>query len=371
MEQQLLFPIEISTLAERVNPEKRNQVQVILNQVFDGVSKIKAKIDSIVVSDENDFVGMEMARKARLAVRQIRLDAEKVFDGKRQEVQTLMLQYKTEDTLWLKAKQIMQAMTKEIEEIARYKEETRQRYEAKLREERIKMRTEQVHRFRPDIPVEDFANMSDESFEIWLKSIEKEHHEKLERERLEREREERLKREMQEKQKLYNERKAEISKYAFFTDVSKFKLSLDTTEEEYQNMITTCKKAKQEYEERQRKQAEELKAKLLAERERQERLKKEMEERQRKQQEELKAKLLAEKQKVEQELLKAKEAERQREQKIKEGNDFEKLNILIAQFEGIKYPEFESEAMKQTLVEVKRHVAAIFLLLNSRKNQLK
>jgi hypothetical protein len=55
----------------------------------------------------------------------------------------------------------------------------------------------------------------------------------------------------------------------------------------------------------------------------------------------------------------------------KRNQDFEKLTVLISQFEGIKYPEFESEAMKQTLVEVKRHVVAILLLLNSKKNQLK
>jgi hypothetical protein len=54
----------------------------------------------------------------------------------------------------------------------------------------------------------------------------------------------------------------------------------------------------------------------------------------------------------------------------KGNQDFEKLNDLVNQFESIEYPEFESWVMKQTLVEVKRHVATISLLLNSRKNQL-
>jgi hypothetical protein len=54
----------------------------------------------------------------------------------------------------------------------------------------------------------------------------------------------------------------------------------------------------------------------------------------------------------------------------KRNQDFEKLNDLIDQFESIEYPEFGSGVMQQTLVEVKRHVATISLILNTIKNQL-
>jgi hypothetical protein len=55
-----------------------------------------------------------------------------------------MLSYKTEDQLWLKAKQTMQILTKEIEENARWKEETRQRFEAEQKELKAEINEEVI-----------------------------------------------------------------------------------------------------------------------------------------------------------------------------------------------------------------------------------
>ncbi|MBK9258143.1 MAG: hypothetical protein IPM42_22110 [Saprospiraceae bacterium] len=95
---------------------------------------MRDQLDSIVVKDENDKVNMKLANTIRLGVRQVRLEAEKTFDAKRSEVQAQMLSFKTEDQLWLKSKQTMQLLTKEIEENARWKEETRERFEAEQKE---------------------------------------------------------------------------------------------------------------------------------------------------------------------------------------------------------------------------------------------
>jgi len=119
------LPEELAQIANGVSLEKRNEVQTVLNQVFQGVSKMRTQLDKIEVSDENDKVSMQMARTVRLAVREDRLNAEKTFDAKRSEVQQQMLSFKTEDQLWLKAKQTMQILTKEIEETAKWKEETK------------------------------------------------------------------------------------------------------------------------------------------------------------------------------------------------------------------------------------------------------
>ena len=115
MESKLIeLPIEVAKIADNVSVEKRNDVQIVLNSVFNGVSTMRDQLDSIVVSDVNDKTNMKLANTIRLGVRQIRLDAEKTFDAKRAEVQQEMLSYKTEDSLWLKAKQIMQILTKDI-----------------------------------------------------------------------------------------------------------------------------------------------------------------------------------------------------------------------------------------------------------------
>ena len=123
----MVMPQEVNEMAKRVSAEKRSEVQNVLNKVFTGVAKMREQLDSITVADENDWVNMKLSNTIRLGVRQVRLDSEKTFDAKRDEVQQLMSDFKTEDTLWLKSKQIMQILTKEIEETARWKEETAKR----------------------------------------------------------------------------------------------------------------------------------------------------------------------------------------------------------------------------------------------------
>jgi len=127
------LPAEVEQIAQNVSVEKRNEVQNVLNQVFSGVSKMREQLDSVVVENENDKTGMKLAKTVRLSVRDIRLDAERNFDAKRSEVQQKMIHFKTEDSLWLKAKQTMQILTKEIEEQARWKEETKERFDAECR----------------------------------------------------------------------------------------------------------------------------------------------------------------------------------------------------------------------------------------------
>ncbi|HRH83549.1 MAG TPA: hypothetical protein PK210_04865, partial [Bacteroidia bacterium] len=139
-----VLPEEVASIAKNVSVEKRNEVQSVLNQVFIGVSKMREQLDNVTVTDVNDKVNMKLANTIRLGVRQVRLDAEKTFDAKRSEVQAQMLSFKTEDQLWLKAKQTMQILTKEIEENARWKEETKERYDAEQRELKIRQRMVKV-----------------------------------------------------------------------------------------------------------------------------------------------------------------------------------------------------------------------------------
>jgi len=177
-----VLPAEVAQIAENVSIEKRNEVQTVLNHVFNGVSKMREQLNSVAVVDENDKVNMKLANTIRLGVRQVRLDAEKTFDEKRSEVQKQMLSYKTEDQLWLKAKQTMQILTKEIEELARWKEDTKQRFEAEQKELKTQQRMLQVSKFSPELLRSEFENMGDESFTLFLAGLEKQQNDKFEAE---------------------------------------------------------------------------------------------------------------------------------------------------------------------------------------------
>ena len=160
----LVLPSEVAEIAKNVSVEKRNEVQTVLNHVFNGVAKMREQLDGVTVADANDKVNMKLANTIRLGVRQVRLEAEKTFDAKRAEVQQQMLSYKTEDSLWLKAKQTMQILTKEIEENARWKEETKERFEAEQKELKVQQRMLKVAKVAPEMARTEFESMSDETF---------------------------------------------------------------------------------------------------------------------------------------------------------------------------------------------------------------
>lgn len=186
--QVMVLPQEVVEMAKNVSAEKRNEVQNVLNKVFDGVAKMREQLDSITVVDENDKVNMKLSNTIRLGVRQVRLDSEKTFDAKRDEVQQQMSSFKTEDALWLKSKQVMQILTKEIEENARWKEETSQRFEAEKKELKIQERTLLIAKFNLEISRNEFESMSDEMFNSFVFGLEKQEQDRVDAELKEKER---------------------------------------------------------------------------------------------------------------------------------------------------------------------------------------
>lgn len=277
MENQLIevLPAEVAQIAQNVSVEKRNEVQSVLNHVFNGVSKMREQLETVVVQDENDKTNMKLANTIRLGVRQVRLDAEKTFDAKRAEVQAQMLSYKTEDQLWLKAKQTMQILTKEIEENARWKEETRQRFEAEQKELKVQHRMVQVAKFAPELQRAEFENMSDESFSLFVAGIEKQYNDRIETERKaeeERIAKEKAEAEERERIRIENERlkaEAEAKERQLAEERAKQDAILKA-EREAKEKLEAELKAKAEAEQKSRKEAEakaaaELKAKQDAE----------------------------------------------------------------------------------------------------------
>ena len=238
MENQLLLPQEVAQIAEGVSVEKRTEVEAVLAHVFNGVQKMRDQLDVVVVADENDKVSMKLANTIRLAVRQTRLNAEKKFDAKRAEVQQQMLSYKTEDKLWLRAKQIMQDLTKEIEETAKWKEETAKRFEAEQCELKTQNRMLQVSKFAPEITRPEFEYMSDETFSSFVLTLEKTYNDRIEAERKAEEKriadekkaeEERIAREAA--QKLHEKRKNQILPYWNFIPLGQRSMDFSTLSE--------------------------------------------------------------------------------------------------------------------------------------------
>lgn len=322
-----MLPVEVEEIAKNVSVEKKNEVQTVLNQVFDGVSKMREQLDTVNVVDPEDKVNMKLANTIRLGVRQVRLNAEKIFDKKREEVQQQMLSYKTEDQLWLKAKQTMQILTKEIEEQARWKEETKQRYEAEQRELKVQQRIVQVSKFAPEMSRSEFEHMSDDGFSLFLSGIEKQYNDRIETERkLEEERIAKEKAEAEERERIRQEnerlkKEAEAKEKALEIERQKVAAERKAAEE----------KAKKEREESERILLEERKAaqeKLRIEQEKARKLALEIETKNKAEQDA--------KEKAEREAKEKAEAEKARIESELNKGDSAKLNDLVNDLEVLK-----------------------------------
>lgn len=335
MENKLIevLPAEVAQIAQNVSLEKRNEVQSVLNHVFNRVSKMREQLETVIVADENDKTNMKLANTIRLGVRQVRIDAEKTFDAKRAEVQAQMLSYKTEDQLWLKAKQTMQILTKEIEENARWKEETRQRFETEQKELKVQQRMVQVAKFAPELQRAEFENMSDESFNLFVAGIEKQYNDKIEAER------------KAEEERIAKEKAEAEEKERVRIENERLKAEAEAKEKQLSEERAKAEAERKALEEKARKEKAAADAKLKAEREAKEKL-----------EAELKAKTEAEaKAKIEAEAKAAAElkAKQDAEKKAKAAPDKAKLNDFAKMLDELPLPELKSEEAKKVLTDAK------------------
>lgn len=357
----MVLPAEVAQIAENVSVEKRNEVQTVLNHVFNGVAKMREQLDSVAVVDENDKVNMKLANTIRLGVRQVRLDAEKTFDAKRAEVQAQMLSYKTEDQLWLKAKQTMQILTKEIEETARWKEETRERFEAEQKELKTQQRMVKVAKVAPEIARSEFENMSDETFEIFFSGIEKAYNDRIEAERKaeeERIAKEKAEAEERERIRIENERlkiEAEAKEKQLAAERAKAEADRKAIEE----------KARKEREEADRKlKAEQEAARIASEKAAAERAKLEAELKAKKDAEE-KARKEAEAKEIAEQ--KAKEAA---EKKAQSAPDKTKLSEFVKQIEAMQMPVVKSDEAKRIIADAEKLLKKVCVFINEKAELL-
>lgn len=344
------LPAEVATIAQNVSAEKRTEVQNVLNHIFNGVTKMREQLDNVTVSDPNDKVNMKLANTIRLGVRQARLDAEKTFDAKRAEVQSQMLSYKTEDALWLKAKQTMQILTKEIEETARWKEETKERFDAEQKELKTQQRIVRVSKVAPELSRSEFENMSDETFEIFYAGIEKSYNDKIEAEKqaeADRIAKEKAEAEERERIRVENER-----------------LKKEAEEKEKQLAAERAKAQKERDEAAAKLKEEQDAARIAAEKAAVEKAKLEAE---------LKAKADAEekaRKNAEEKAIAEQKAKEAAEKKAANAPDKSKLIALSETISSISMPELKGEEAQKILGDVKTLLSKVSTFINEKANTL-
>ena len=354
MENKLVkLPAEVEQLAQGVTVEKRNEVQSVLNHVFNGVSSMRDQLDAVAVKDENDTASMKVANTIRLNVRRVRLDAEKTFDAKRAEVQAQMISFKTEDALWLKAKQTMQILTKEIEDTAKWKEDTKARIEAERQELKIAQRLQQMQSIRPECQRSDVESLSDEMFATLLNAakIEQqkqiEEQQKAEAERIERER----------KEKLFADRRAKTIRLVNFIENYEQVQFGDLSEDDFMQIVNAAIEKRTAHEAEQariKKDLDEKEAALQAERKKREaeaaeaaRKQKEIEDAAKKAQVEADKKAAAEKKKADEEAAALREKIAEQERAEKQRKEAEEAAKKKAAEEEAARQKAEAEAAKK------------------------
>jgi hypothetical protein len=235
MNQLVELPVDLSSLALKVGDNKREEVVTVLNQIFAGTDDWEKQVDNIVIESVEDTPNIQKADLARKNAKNARINAEKIFDSKREAVQMLKAEFDVEDKLWLKAKQIMQLKFKCIEEKAEYKANFAKRYFAEQKEIVTQKRIAQVALYA-EVNRMDFQDMSDEAFETFLFGLKATHDAKVEQARILAEQEALRQKQMEEErelQRIENERlKAEAEQREWNLKVEREKAKAEAEERE-------------------------------------------------------------------------------------------------------------------------------------------
>ena len=167
-----LIPVELNQIIVQQSSARQEEVLGVLTTIFTSANDWSDKIENITIRDEFDKMAMTMAGTARKTIKEARLNAEKLFDSKRGEVQSRMADDKLEDTLWLKSKQMMVATLKNLEEKAAEKENFAKNLEAERKRILGEERARETAEFLDGEIIEvDLANMPESVYDIFLKGL--------------------------------------------------------------------------------------------------------------------------------------------------------------------------------------------------------
>lgn len=300
-------------------PELVNDLQINFNPLFAKAQEWKNKAESINVVDINDKEGMKAAREARLELKNIRVNADKIRSKLKEES---LLKGKAIDGMYNIIKFLIVPIENHLEEQEKFAELQEEKRLNELTEKRIS----ELSKYVEDVSIFNVRTMTDEAYNALLES----------------------------QKKLFEVKQEELKK------IELERIAKEKAEKEEQERIRLeNEKLKKEAEERERKIAEERK--IQEEKEAKEKAEREAKEK--KEREEFEAKLKKEreeKEKLEAEIRAKKDAEikAQKEEEIRlrkqqTAPDKDKLRKLAADLLAMEYPELQSEDGKKIVAGVK------------------
>jgi hypothetical protein len=167
----LNVPEEISELSLTVSEVKRTEVISVISDIFKGTENWAEQISKIKVTSETDTLNIELAITARKNIKKARLEAEKIFNAKRSEVQAKMIDYKAEDQLWAKSKQIMQIKFKYLEELMEHEETFLVRIAQEKRATRTAERMATILKYTDTMTEEQIRDLDDSVFGAMIEGL--------------------------------------------------------------------------------------------------------------------------------------------------------------------------------------------------------
>jgi hypothetical protein len=189
---------------------KRNDIAQSLGMFFDKASEWNQTINSIVITDPSETGKMKMAKEGRLTLKNMRLDAQKVVDSKRQAVKNRMADDVLEDKLLLKAGQMVEATFKNLEGKLEEKEKFAERWEAENKAKlKIARDTEVLPYAEFVLGGIDLSNLNEADYQKFISVLKLQMESKLENEakiKAEKEAKEKVEREERERIALENAR---------------------------------------------------------------------------------------------------------------------------------------------------------------------
>lgn len=350
-------------------PELVNDLQVNFNPLFEKAQEWKNKADKIKVSDINDKEGMKAAREARLELKNIRVEADKIRAKLKEES---LLKGKAIDGMFNIIKFLIVPIEKSLEEQEKFAELQEEKRLNELTEKRIT----ELSKYVEDVSIYNVRIMSEEAFNALLESqkklfaieqerLKKEEEERIERERKEKEEQERIRKENEQLKALQEVMQKRMTilmseigvaggdgKHIIFVDYDQvghrfetekpfsemnddeFNLWVEETKKKAEAIDAPIIKRKEGEEAEKQKKAKEAEEKLKAEREAREKAEKE----------------LAEKKAAEE---KAKREEEERVKKLQTAPDKDKLRKVAQDLLAIDYPDMQSEEGKKIIEGVK------------------
>lgn len=333
-----------------LEPSKVESLLSNFSKNFQEAKTIANEAKSIIVTDESQIKTMQEARKARLTLKNIRVEVEKTrVSLKEQSVR----EGKAIDGM----ANIIKALIIPVEEHLEKQEKYAEFKETERLLKRHTERVEKLSKFVEDVSLYNLMSMSDEAFENLLKSCEqafnlkKETEEKVEADRIE----------LEKKQNTFNKRQLEFAPYKDFinSDITNDVITLDMSDSDYQKLLKKGKDKKLEYEKQQekiRKENEELRIKS----EKDQKAKEEAELKLKQEKETQEKKEQVEKDKIEAD----KKAQEEIKRKALLAPDKDKLRELWRVIDSIEYPNVSSRDAQNIVSETEKliNVAKDYLI---------